>query len=95
MRSCHCQCSIARHAQTPQHELELGLQLWWQSRVVGVWVWWAAFVAGRSQHDKARVHALLPDTIATLQCLATPGWRERMTHEVLEAARLSRQHASP
>jgi len=64
-------------------ELTLGLWLWWQSRVVGVWVWWAAFVAGN-----ARVHALIPDTVATLHCIAASGWCETMTQRILTAARL-------
>jgi Ser/Thr protein kinase RdoA (MazF antagonist) len=72
--------SYRRHVPIDRDELDLGLSLWWQSRVVGVWIWWAAFVQGN-----ARVHAFIPDTVATLRRIAEPGWRERVARHLLDA----------
>jgi len=69
------------HVPIRRDELELGLSLWWQSRIVGVWVWWAAFVAGND-----RVHAFIPDTAQTLRRLSEPGWRDRVDQRILNAA---------
>jgi hypothetical protein len=72
--------SYRRHVSIDRDELARGLSLWWQSRVVGVWVWWAAFV-----ERNARVYTYIPDTVATLRRISEPGWRERVTGRLLSA----------
>ncbi len=70
-----------RHVDMQLPELASGMTLWWQSRIVGIWVWWAAFV-----EENTRVREeLVPATIETINLLATPGWREAATQYVFRA----------
>lgn len=69
-----------RHVPIERDEVERGLTLWWQSRIVGVWVWWAAFI-GRNE----RVHTLIPDVVADLRHIAESGRCERVNRLIVGA----------
>ena len=62
-------------------ECRLGVQLWWQSRVNGAWVWYAYFVQGNE-----RVAGLFPEILPELERLADPGVRERLVERLMRVA---------
>lgn len=70
-----------RFVQLSEAECRLGLQLWWQSRVVGVWVWAAYFLEGNE-----RVLKFVPEVIAELERVADEGWKREVEERLVEAA---------
>lgn len=70
--------AYCRHIDLSEEEVALGMDLWWQSRIVGGWVWWAGYVQGN-----LRVLDVVPDTIATLNSLAQPGWSAGINQRVI------------
>lgn len=63
------------HQRLTREECRLALQLWWQGRVTGLWVWAAYFLEGNT-----RVRELFPATIADLE-LASDGRRRHAIDE--------------
>jgi Ser/Thr protein kinase RdoA (MazF antagonist) len=61
-----------RHVRLSEEECRLGWQLWWQTRVVGLWVWGAYYLEG---HSRVRQH--FPAVTAELELVADVGRRER------------------
>ncbi|MFN8618743.1 MAG: phosphotransferase [Dehalococcoidia bacterium] len=70
-----------RFIQLSEEEARLGLRLWWQSRVVGLWAWQAYFLDGNQ-----RAEQFLRATAAELQRLDKPGWREAIEERFVAAA---------
>ena len=70
------------HVRLSEDECRLGLRLWWQSRVVGVWAWQAYFLQGNT-----RVSRFFPAMITEADHIADEGWRagieERFVHAAL------------
>ena len=64
-----------------EEECRLGLRLWWQSRLVGVWAWAAHFLQGNE-----RVGAFFPAMVAELKRLDTPGYTQRIEERFVAAA---------
>lgn len=62
-------------------ECELALRLWWQSRVVSVWAWWACLVEGNE-----RVRPFFPAMVEELDRVADAGWRSAMADRFVRAA---------
>ena len=69
------------HVRLTEDEVVLALRLWFQSRVVGLWAWWAYFVEGNE-----RVKDFFPAMIAELDRVADEGWTETVTARVIHAA---------
>lgn len=69
------------HVQLGEAECSLGLRLWWQSRLVGLWVWAAYFLQGNE-----RVAAFFPATVAELDRIADDRWREAIETRFIRAA---------
>ena len=69
------------HVQLSAEECALGIALWWQSRLIGTWVWTAYFVGGNQ-----RLSPLFASTIETLNKLARSGWREATTQRFCNVA---------
>lgn len=70
-----------RFVQLDEDECRLGLQLWWQSRVVGVWAWAAHFLDGNE-----RVRSFLPEVAAELARVADAAWKLKVEAQLIEAA---------
>lgn len=71
-----------QHVQLLEDEIRVGVQLWWQSRVNGAWVWYAHFLQGNE-----RVRQLFPGVVPELQQLADAGARERLAGRLIAASR--------
>lgn len=69
------------HVRLSAEECRLGVELWWQSRVNGVWVWTAHFLEGNE-----RVAAFFPGIVPELERLADPVLRERLVEGLRRAA---------
>jgi homoserine kinase type II len=69
------------HVRLARDEPRLAMRLWFQSRVVGLWAWWAYLMDGND-----RVAAFFPEMIAELDRIATPGWTDSVTERVVRAA---------
>ncbi len=70
------------HARLAEDEIRLGVQLWWQSRVNGAWVWSAHFLQGNE-----RVRQLFSSVVPELQQLASPESRKRLAERLIAASR--------
>jgi Ser/Thr protein kinase RdoA (MazF antagonist) len=70
-----------RFVQLSEEECRLGMRLWWQSRVVGVWVWAAYFLQGNE-----RVLKFIPDVIAELDHVADDAWKHGIEERFVRAA---------
>ena len=70
------------HATLSEDELRLGIQLWWQSRVNGGWVWYAYFIQGNQ-----RVRQLFPSIAPELRMLADQDYREQLAARLVAASR--------
>lgn len=70
-----------RHVALTPEECHLGMELWWQSRLGGTWVWSAFFLEGNE-----RVSRFFPETIAALRQLADPSWRRETERRLVRAA---------
>ncbi len=60
-----------QHVRLAEDEVRLSLRLWFQSRIVGVWAWWACFVEGNE-----RVREFFPEMAAEVERVADPAWCE-------------------
>ena len=69
------------HVALGEDEVRLALRLWFQSRLVGVWVWWAYVMEGN-----ARVAEFFPATLAELELVSDPSWAAEIESRVLRAA---------
>ena len=70
-----------RHVALSREECHLGMELWWQSRLGGTWVWSAYFLEGNE-----RVSRFFPETIAALHQLADPSWRRETERRLTDSA---------
>ncbi len=70
-----------QHIRLTEDEARLALRLWFQSRIVGVWAWWACFVEGNE-----RVRDFFPDMAAEVERVADPAWCEAATVRFVLAA---------
>jgi Ser/Thr protein kinase RdoA (MazF antagonist) len=72
-----------RHfVQLSEDECRLGLRLWWQSRVVGLWAWRAHFLEGNE-----RVKDFFPAMISELDNVADEQWKSSIEERFVRAAR--------
>ncbi len=67
--------------QLSEDECRLGLKLWWQSRVVGVWAWAEYFLAGNE-----RVSKFLPEVVREFQNVQDEAWRSNIEERFVKAA---------
>lgn len=70
------------HVRLSEEECRLGLRLWWQTRLVGLWVWAAYFVNGN-----ARVKRLFPAAIEDLRRATDEPWKAELEDRFVRAAR--------
>ena len=70
-----------QYASLTEDECRLGVQLWWQSRVNGVWVWSAYFLQGNE-----RVAAFIPGIVPELERLADPVVRQDLVGRLTKGA---------
>jgi thiamine kinase-like enzyme len=68
----------ARHVRLTAEECRAGVELWWQTRLHGTWVWEAYFLEGNE-----RVGALLDETDAHLRRFADAGWRSAIAERLI------------
>ncbi|MGH2607460.1 MAG: phosphotransferase enzyme family protein [Tepidiformaceae bacterium] len=73
------------HMRLTEGEVELAMRLWFQSRVVGVWAWWAYLMDGND-----RVVDFFPEMMAELRRIGTEGWTDSVTERVVRASRAQR-----
>ncbi len=67
--------------QLTEDECRLGLRLWWQSRLVGLWAWAAYFLQGNT-----RVAKFFPEMVAELDKVADEGWKAGIEERFVRAA---------
>lgn len=70
-----------RFIHLSEAECRLGLRLWWQSRVVGLWAWAKYFLEGDE-----RVAKFLPQVVTELEHVADEGWRAGIEERFVRAA---------
>lgn len=70
-----------RFVTLSEAECRLGLQLWWQSRVVGCWAWQACFLEGNQ-----RVRDFFPEMVRGLERVADPARRSAIEERFVRAA---------
>lgn len=64
-----------------EEECRLGLRLWWQSRLVGLWVWAACFLQGNE-----RVRSLFPAAIEDVDRATDEPWKAALEDRFVRAA---------
>lgn len=64
-----------------EEECRLGLRLWWQSRVVGLWAWAAHYLQGNE-----RVREFFPAMVEGLDRVADDGWKAGIEERFIRAA---------
>ncbi|MEP6870314.1 MAG: phosphotransferase, partial [Anaerolineaceae bacterium] len=69
------------HIQPAEAELQLALTLWFQSRVVGLWAWWAYIMEGNE-----RVKEFFPSMLAELAMVTDVRWTASVRERVIRAA---------
>ena len=69
------------HARLAESEIQLALTLWFQSRIVGVWAWWAFVMDGNE-----RVERFFPAMLTELGHISEPAWRESVRTRVVRGA---------
>jgi len=69
------------HVRLSEVECRLGLRLWWQSRVVGMWAWGAYFLEGNT-----RVSRFFPALVKELDLVGDEGWRSGIEERFVRAA---------
>lgn len=69
------------HVRLSEEECRLGLRLWWQSRLVGLWVWAACFLQGND-----RVRSLFPAAIEDVNRAADEPWKAAQEDRFVRAA---------
>jgi Ser/Thr protein kinase RdoA (MazF antagonist) len=70
-----------RHVELTEDEVQLALTLWFQSRVVGLWVWWAYLVDGNE-----RLRQFFAETRAELERVSDARWKSAMRERFVRAA---------
>jgi homoserine kinase type II len=70
-----------QHIRLSEAECRLGLRLWWQSRLVGLWVWAAYFL-----HDNQRVRSLFPAAIEDVNRATDEPWKAALEDRFVRAA---------
>lgn len=70
-----------QHIQPSEDEMQLALTLWFQSRFVGLWAWWAHLKEGNE-----RVKHFFPAILAELELIADERWTESIRDRVVKAA---------
>ncbi len=69
------------HIRLSEEECRLGLRLWWQSRLVGLWVWAAYFL-----HGNQRVRSLFPAAIEDVNRATDEPWKAALEDRFVRAA---------
>lgn len=69
------------HVALTERECRLGLRLWWQLRVLGLWAWSAYLLEGND-----RVKEFLPSMVADLDLAADAAWRASLEERFVGAA---------
>ncbi|MBE0610288.1 MAG: phosphotransferase [Dehalococcoidia bacterium] len=69
------------HIRLSEEECRLGLRLWWQSRLVGLWVWAAYFLQGNE-----RVRSLFPAAIEDVNRATDEPWKAALEDRFVRAA---------
>lgn len=70
-----------RFIQLSEAECRLGLKLWWQSRIVGLWAWAEYFLAGNE-----RVAKFLPEIAREFTRIQDGAWQSGIEERFTEAA---------
>ena len=70
-----------RHVRLSEDEVQLALTLWFQSRVVGLWVWWAYLVEGNE-----RLRPFFAETRAELERVSDARWTSDVRARFVRAA---------
>ncbi|MGB4862748.1 MAG: hypothetical protein WBO97_09825, partial [Tepidiformaceae bacterium] len=70
-----------RFVQLSEEECRLGLKLWWQSRIVGLWAWAEYFLAGNE-----RVAKFLPEIVREFQSIEDGASRLVIEERFIRAA---------
>lgn len=68
------------HVHLPEDEAQLALTLWFQSRIVGLWAWWAYIMEGND-----RVAAFFPAMLAELDHITDERWTTKIRARVAAA----------
>jgi homoserine kinase type II len=69
------------HIQLSEEEVRLALKLWFQSRLVGLWAWWAYLFEGND-----RVKDFFPEAIRDLDRVTDNRWTEGIAGRLVRAA---------
>ncbi|MEP7215002.1 MAG: phosphotransferase [Anaerolineaceae bacterium] len=69
------------HIQPSEAELQLALTLWFQSRLVGLWAWWAYIMEGSE-----RVKEFFPSMLAELELVTDARWTASIRERLIRAA---------
>lgn len=69
------------HIRLSEEECRLGLRLWWQNRLVGLWVWTACFLQGNE-----RVRSLFPAAIEDVNRATDEPWKAALEDRFVRAA---------
>jgi hypothetical protein len=69
------------HIALAEQEARLAVKLWFQSRLVGVWVWWAYLVEGND-----RLRDFFPETIRDVERAVDERWTESIASRMVKAA---------
>lgn len=70
-----------QHIRLSEAECRLGPRLWWQSRLVGLWVWAAYFLQGNE-----RVRSLFPAAIEDVNRATDAPWKAALEDRFVRAA---------
>jgi hypothetical protein len=69
------------HIQLTEDEVQLALTLWFQGRLVGLWVWWAYVMEGNE-----RVKDFFPATIEEIDRVTDERWKASIRSRFIRAA---------
>jgi homoserine kinase type II len=69
------------HIQLTEDEVQLALSLWFQGRLVGLWVWWAYVMEGNE-----RVKDFFPATIEEIDRVTDERWKASIRSRFIRAA---------
>ena len=69
------------HVRLTEDELQLALTLWFQSRLVGLWAWWAYVMEGNE-----RVARFFPAMLTEFDHISDMDWQESVRSRVVDAA---------
>ena len=69
------------HVSLTEDECRLGIRMWWQSRVVGLWAWAAYFLQGNTRVDR-----FFPAMIAESDLIADEAWRKGVEERFVAGA---------